>query len=645
MRKVIKYSILMLVLFMIITICVGADSGKLPFTDVSEDAWYYSTVAEAYEAGLMKGTSATTFAPGGIMTRCEFVTLLSRIAGADTVGCAETIAGFTDGDTSAWYAEAMGWGVKCGLIKGFTDNTVRPMQTITRAELAVMIVRYLDFMGYRLPDAAEDGEFTDADKILDWCRTEIDTCRRYGIFSGDEAGRFNPSNEATRAEGATIALRLTKAIDALLEAEGVVLARRGEDASFTVFYNFGADGNLFDAEYFVERIGAELDIEIGTRPYSAAGLEGVKLQFIANAKNDPDVKLLQEDLGENGYAMKLVRSEGYNKIAFAYSSNFAKAYAIEYLLTKYQKDGALAVPVDFEIKGNVTQDEVIYTDYSIKENTRDPSILYENGVYYAYTTGWNAYKNTSGSLKGDWEKIPGAVIMPDDFKAHNWAPEVYKYNGKYYMFTTYSPTETLNEFGNRGCIIMRSDSPEGPFKMITDGWVTPKEWDCIDGTFYVDGDGQPWMVFVHGHTSLEGNGAMAAVKLSDDLTRQISEPIELFRANEPLWADAGIADGCFMHTTENGDLLMIWSNVDKKGYCLGVARSSNGRLDGEWTHEDPRLFSRVMADTDGGHGMIFTDVDGQMYVFLHSPNTEEANITLLPIIERNGMLVWDLNLD
>ena len=100
-----------------------------------------------------------------------------------------------------------------------------------------------------------------------------------------------------------------------------------------------------------------------------------------------------------------------------------------------------------------------------------------------------------------------------------------------------------------------------------------------------------------------------------------------------------------MYTTKSGDLLMIWSNFDKAGYCVGVARSTNGRLDGEWIHED-RLYSRSMVDDyDGGHAMIFTDTDGQMYLAFHSPNTptEERRETavFLAIREEDDRLVWD----
>ncbi|MBR5448189.1 MAG: family 43 glycosylhydrolase [Clostridia bacterium] len=623
---------------------VAAD--KLPFTDVPEEAWYYDTVVDAYEAGVMTGTTTTTFAPMKTMTRSEFVTLLYRITGVTETGFGKELSKFDDGVTDDWYSEAMGWGVKRGLIKGMDDNTVRPTKTITRAELAVMMVRYLEYRGITLPETAEPTKFTDDGKIADWCREQIYLCQSWGIFKGDAVGNFNPSNEASRAEGATIILRLLGSVESQVESEGIVIGRADEASPFKAVYKFGANGNDEEVSFTLQRIEYELGITFAKKPYMANGMSDAPFQLVFNVEGHPEIDAMKDEMGEDSYAVKVVRDGEYTRVLFASTSVFARSYAVEYLLTKYVKDGVLALPADLDLKGQAKAEDFLTIDESITKNCRDPFILNENGTYYAYVTGWRVYKTTD--LGGTWTEVKNAVVKPDDYKTNNWAPEVHKYNGKYYMFTTYTPNVTLNPYENHGCIIMEASSPEGPFKMITDGWITPADWDCIDGTLYVDGDGQPWMVFVHEHTSLEGNGAMAAAKLSADFTEFTSEPIELFRAKDAWWSYGGITDGCFMYTTEDGDLLMLWSNNDKEGYALGVARSKSGTLQGEWTHEEPMIFTEKTIGFDGGHGMIFTAEDGQMYASFHSPNnwdSKDSKITLLPIIERNGKLVWDLNLD
>lgn len=284
------------------------------------------------------------------------------------------------------------------------------------------------------------------------------------------------------------------------------------------------------------------------------------------------------------------------------------------------------------------------------EKLRDPFVMAENVTYYMYGTqatsdwdygtDWVCYKNTSGHLDGEWVKVGNIANMPHDAIKNRWAPEVHKYNGAYYMFATYYSSKT----DHRGCSVFKSESPEGPFDEITNGHITPSDWDAIDGTLYVDEDNQPWMVFVHEWTSADDNmGRMAAAKLSEDLTRVISEPIELFRADDAPWAKGHITDGCFMYRTKDNHLLMIWSNFDEYGYCVGIARSKNGKIDGEWIQDKNVLFSKsTFGQYDGGHGMIFTDFDGQMYLSIHSPNKptdDRLEIPVfIPVCEENGTI-------
>ena len=279
---------------------------------------------------------------------------------------------------------------------------------------------------------------------------------------------------------------------------------------------------------------------------------------------------------------------------------------------------------------------------------RDPFVLVDNNVYYLYGThaasdweqgsDYKCYKNESGRLDGDWIRVPSVTIFPKTAIKNKWAPEVYKYSGAYYMFGTYHSSET----NRRGCAVFRADSPEGPFTEISNGHITPPEWDAIDGTLYIDEEGQPWMVFVHEWISTDDNvGRMAVAKLSADLTQLVSEPKEIFRADTPAWARDRVTDGCFLHHV-NGKLIMIWSNFDKDGYCVGVAKSKNGKIDGEWIQEEKLLYSKEIGGQDGGHGMLFKDLNGQTYLTLHSPNTAtnevKEHVVFIPVVEENDSL-------
>ena len=263
------------------------------------------------------------------------------------------------------------------------------------------------------------------------------------------------------------------------------------------------------------------------------------------------------------------------------------------------------------------------------EGLRDPFVFVENGIYYLYGTGaygkgwdnttWDCYINDSGSLLGKWKILEHSIYQtPEYAQKQFWAPEMHKYKGAYYLFASYYSSKT----GHRGSAVLRALSPTGPFVQISNGHITPENWDAIDATLYVDPEGQPWVVFVHEWTSTEdGVGTMVAAKLSEDLSKMISEPIELFRADSPQWTDRQVTDGCFLYTTQDGNLLMIWSNDEADGYSVGIAHSKTGRIEGPWEQESAPLFKKgTVCEYDGGHGMLFKDTDGKLYMCLHSPD-------------------------
>lgn len=254
-------------------------------------------------------------------------------------------------------------------------------------------------------------------------------------------------------------------------------------------------------------------------------------------------------------------------------------------------------------------------------NIRDPFILPFDGKYYLYgTRGSTAWVSATGLdvyVSDDmeaWSEPHECFSVPTDFWADKevWAPEVHIYNGIFYMFVSLRSDKRL-----RGTQILRSESPMGPFLPFTDDAITPKEWQSLDGTLYIDKNGEPYIVFCHEHAQII-DGKICAMKLSKDLSEPAGEPFVLFKASEPYWADKTrdrfITDGPFMYRTKCGKLLMIWSTFTPSGYVQAIAHSDNGEIDGNWIHDEP------LFDKNGGHGMIFEDFNGEKHLILHSPN-------------------------
>ena len=428
------------------------------------------------------------------------------------------------------------------------------------------------------------------------------------------------------------------------ENNTVVIAEKGKNSEFQIVYGLKDDESPKAAFSLSKLIKSLTDNELVRVADALPGKER-NCEILVGAFNRPECAELLDTLNDDEYAIKVVSDGEKTKIIFAYKGVFALMCAIDRFEQEYltAENGKIEIPAKLDVRGKFSEADAVIV--SQLPQLRDPCILVEDGVYYAYGTRWIAFKNTSGDLRGEWEELGVVAQIPANAETNYWAPEVHKYNGAYYMFTTYRSSVT----GHRGCTIMKSYSPEGPFVEITNGHITPSDWDSIDGTFYVDPDGQPWMVFVHEWTSTDdGIGRMAAAKLSEDLTHFISEPVELFRADDPSWSKAQVTDGCWMYRTEDGQLLMLWSNSDSAGYCVGIARSVDGRVDGIWTQDHELLYSRNITGMkyDGGHGMLFYDTDGQMYLSIHSPNRSGMDRletpVFIPVREENGTIVWDL---
>lgn len=116
------------------------------FEDLDVGAYYYNAVVWGNVMGVVNGTSDTTFSPNAYVTREQLATILYRYA--DTMGDNVAVSGnlnaYTDKDKVGSYAVTpMTWAVEHGIITGTTGTTLSPKSTTTRAQVAVMLHRYL----------------------------------------------------------------------------------------------------------------------------------------------------------------------------------------------------------------------------------------------------------------------------------------------------------------------------------------------------------------------------------------------------------------------------------------------------------------------------------------------------------------------
>lgn len=228
-----------------------------------------------------------------------------------------------------------------------------------------------------------------------------------------------------------------------------------------------------------------------------------------------------------------------------------------------------------------------------------------------------------------WEGPHVVFETPANFWAQRdiWAPEIHTYKGKYYLFVTFDTEDLLPEQWRqwiprvkRGSQVLVSDSPLGPYKAFDHTRSTlPPDMMTLDGTLYVE-DGVPYMVFCHEWVQIK-DGTVEYVQLTDDLSATVGEPKRLFDGSDGPWARKSstygcyVTDGCWMHRTGSGQLLMLWSSHGKGGYTTGIASSTSGKIAGPWVQQTEPLYN-----ANGGHSMLFRTFDGQLMMMLHSPN-------------------------
>ena len=283
-------------------------------------------------------------------------------------------------------------------------------------------------------------------------------------------------------------------------------------------------------------------------------------------------------------------------------------------------------------------------------NIRDPFILPYEGKYYMYGSRvriteacprhWGEQFGFDVFISEDLENWSEPVCVfeknPEFWgKEEFWAPEVHVYKGQFYMLATFNA-----EGHCRGTHILRCDRPDGTFVPVSPEPATPKDWECLDGTLYVDKKGKPHIVYCHEWLQI-GNGTVCEQELSEDLTRTVSEPRVLWSASDyrnvasvKKDREAYVTDGPFLYRCGDGTLLCIWSSFDKSGYVELISRSDNGDIDGAWSVDDVAL-----SGENGGHGMIFRDLEGNLRFTMHKPNsrTKERPV-ILPLTESGSTL-------
>lgn len=272
----------------------------------------------------------------------------------------------------------------------------------------------------------------------------------------------------------------------------------------------------------------------------------------------------------------------------------------------------------------------------------DPCILADKktGMYYMTGTGGQLWKSKDLARWDGPHQVtetdPSSWMGP---KPEIWAAELHEYKGKYYYFATFTnnavkiDTVKGTVIPRRASHILVSDNPGGPYKPMKDATYLPASMPTLDGTFWVDKNGKPYMIYCHEWLQ-NWNGTVEKIELKPDLSGSIGKGKILFRSSDSPWSREKmgdkilpnrVTDGPWLFRTGTGRLGMIWTSWVFGDYTQGVAYSESGTLDGSWVQEkDP------ITPPNFGHGMLFQTFDGKWLMSVHSHKDVNGRYVRIP---------------
>ena len=180
----------------------------LTFKDV-EKHWSKDYVNDAGSRLIVSGTGNGNFTPDRAVTRAEFAVMIVKALGLKNSQFADN---FSDVGKDIPYYSYISTAYQYGIISGYTNGKFGPNDLITREQSMTMISKAMKIAGMDTTLTNTDNlnkKFSDYGDISKWAKDGAAICVNSGLFVGNR-GMLNPKNNVTRAESATVIIKLLK---------------------------------------------------------------------------------------------------------------------------------------------------------------------------------------------------------------------------------------------------------------------------------------------------------------------------------------------------------------------------------------------------------------------------------------------------
>lgn len=339
--------------------------------------WAESVITQWQSKGLIQGYEDGSFKPNNTITRAEFVTLMNNAKGFGSEGSIN----FSDVKNGSWFYSAVARAVAAGYVKGYSDGSFKPGNTITRAEAAVMIAN-----AARL-SANEAGayRFTDVGSIPAWARGSVGAVVAAGYMTGYPDGSFYANASISRAEAVSSLNRMlggtayqptqpttpTTSDDVVIEDKGTTLKNQTVDGNVTIAKSVGnGDVTLrnvtIKGDLIVKGGGSNTVTleDVDVRGKVRLLKEGVHLHLIG----DTDIRKLLIDL-----AARITQSSSYkdeiDEIILAGDGNLNKTTRIDVPAKQLRIENQADLILGGDVEKLIVDEDAKGAEIEIKKGT------------------------------------------------------------------------------------------------------------------------------------------------------------------------------------------------------------------------------------------------------------------------------------
>jgi hypothetical protein len=170
------------------------------FADVTADFWASNVIKKLAAKHLIDGVSEMEFAPSKEVTRAEFAAMLVRSYGLKSTKA----PAFADVTKADWYFDAVAAAAEAGIVTGKSDTSFAPNETVTREEMAVMVVRAYEAASKTKAPSTKGAGFADQSSVSIWASASVNAAVELKLLSGRDNNSFAPTGKTTRAESAQV---------------------------------------------------------------------------------------------------------------------------------------------------------------------------------------------------------------------------------------------------------------------------------------------------------------------------------------------------------------------------------------------------------------------------------------------------------